>query len=131
MEPELEVVRTRLGGAGILLAVGGIALFVTLLFGAMKSSGAYKQALVAARADPAVAQALGTPVNAGFIVSGSVDVSGTSGDADLSIPVSGPKGKGTVYAKATRSMGEWQFTELVVEIATTGERIDLLAGATP
>lgn len=120
-----------LGVAAILLVVGSITLFVTLLFGTMKSSGAYKQALVAVRADPAVAQALGTPVNAGFIVTGSVNVSGSSGDADLSIPVSGPQGKGTVHAKATKSMGEWQFTELVVEIAATGERIDLLAGTTP
>ena len=117
--------------AAVLLFVGGIALFVTLLFGTMKSSGAYKQALVAVRADPAVAQALGTPIDAGFFVSGSVNVSGSSGDADLSIPVSGPEGKGTVHAKATKSMGEWQFTELVVEITATGERIDLLTGTSP
>ena len=120
-----------LGVIVILLAVGSIALFVTLLFSTMKSSGAYKQALVAARADPAVEQALGAPIDAGFIVSGSVSVSGSSGDADLSIPVSGPKGKGTLHVRATRSMGEWQFTELVLEVAQTGERIDLLAGATP
>ena len=117
--------------AGILLVVGSIALFVTLLFGTMKSSGAYKQALVAVRADPTVTQALGAPINGGFIVSGGVSVRGSSGVADLSIPVSGPKGKGTVYAKATKSMGGWQFTELVVEIKRTGERIDLLAGTKP
>ena len=117
--------------AGILLVVGSIALFVTLLFGTMKSSGAYKQALIAARADPAVAQALGAAIDAGFIVSGSVNVSGSSGDADLSIPLSGPKGKGTLHVRATKSMGEWQFTELVLEVTQTGERIDLLAGVTP
>jgi hypothetical protein len=120
--------------AGVVLIAGAVAfvyLIVSLAFGAMKSSGAYQQALVQTRADSAVVQALGSPIKAGFFVSGSVNVSGSSGDADLSIPISGPNGKATVYAKATKSMGEWQFSELVVEIKQTGERIDLLAGSTP
>ena len=115
----------------MLLFVGGIELFVTLLFGTMKTSGAYKDALTKARADSAVVQALGSPIKEGFFVSGSVNVSGSSGDADLSIPISGPNGKATVYVKATKSMGEWQFQELAVQVKQTGERIDLLAGSVP
>jgi len=34
--------------------------------------------------------------------------------------------KGTIYAVAEKSAGRWTFSHLVVEIKTTGERIDLM-----
>jgi hypothetical protein len=52
-------------------------------------------------------------------------VNGGSGDADLTIPISGPKGKGTIYAVATKSAGEWTYSKLVVKIDRTGDAIDL------
>jgi len=38
----------------------------------------------------------------GFFVLGKTNVSGTSGHADLTIPISGPKGKGTIYLVASK-----------------------------
>ena len=38
---------------------------------------------------------------------------------------SGPKGKGTIYAVATKSAGEWTYSKLEVKIDSTGETIDL------
>ena len=99
---------------------------VMIGFGAMKSSDVYKEALARAKASPAVAEALGTPIKAGYFISGNIKVSGPSGDADLSIPISGPRGKGTIYVEARKSAGEWSFSLLEVKIAGTQERIDLL-----
>jgi hypothetical protein len=91
----------------------------------MKQSDAYKIAVDRAPQNQAVIYALGSPINAGNFVSGSSHVEGLSGDAKLSIPISGPKGKGTLYIEATKSAGLWQFATLVAKIEKTGERINL------
>ncbi len=70
--------------------VGSIALIV---FGAMKSTDVYKEALARARVNSGVIEALGAPITEGFLVSGNTNVNGASGEANLSIPISGPKGK--------------------------------------
>jgi hypothetical protein len=72
-----------------------------------------------------VVNALGFPIKDGFFVSGKTNVSGSSGKADLTIPISGPKGKGTIYFVASKFAGEWTFSKLIVEVGKTGERIDL------
>ena len=71
-------------------------------------------------------EALGSPITEGLLVSGNTNVNGASGDANLYIPISGPKGKGTIYVAASKSLGRWNYTGLIVEIAKTNQRIDLL-----
>jgi Cytochrome oxidase complex assembly protein 1 len=58
-------------------------------------------------------------------------VNGASGESNLAIPISGPKGKGTVYVSAIKSLGQWSYSGLVVEVAQTRERIDLLQRSAP
>jgi hypothetical protein len=117
-----------LGGGCLCLIVFAVAFagFVILVvFGALKQSDVYQTALARAKADQRVTAALGTPVSEGWWLSGSTKVTGRSGEADLSIPISGPKGKGTIYAVATKSAGEWTFSKLAVKIDSSGETIDL------
>jgi hypothetical protein len=102
-----------------------ICSIVVLVFSAMKSTDIYKDALAKAKAEPAVIEALGSPIKDGFFVSGNTNVNGASGESNLAIPISGPKGKGTIYVKAEKSLGRWKYAELVVEIQKTKERIDL------
>jgi hypothetical protein len=109
----------------LLLAAGFVFFIVSIVCGAMKSSDAYKTALAKAKADPRVVNALGSPIKDGFFVSGKANVSGSSGHADLTVPISGPKGKGTIYFVASKFAGEWTFSKLIVEVGETGERIDL------
>jgi hypothetical protein len=104
--------------------VGSILLVATT---AMKSSDAYKEAVAKAQANPEVVEALGTPITTGFFTSGSVNTSGSSGDAKLSIPLSGPKGKATIQVEAKKSAGEWAYSKLVVEVENPQKQIDLLA----
>jgi len=115
------------GCVGLLaIFTGFVVLIVTIVFGMMKSSDVYKDALAAARAEPAVEMALGTPIQAGLFVMGNINISGSSGQADLAIPISGPDDEATIYAVAEKSAGRWTFSTLVVEIKTTGEKIDLM-----
>jgi hypothetical protein len=106
-----------------------VGSIVFIVFSAIKSTDVYKDALARAKADPAVMEALGSPIKEGFLVSGNTNVNGASGEANLSIPVSGPKGDGTLYVAATKSLGRWNYSGLVVEIAKTRQRIDLLHGS--
>ncbi len=108
--------------------VGSIALIV---FSAMKSTDVYKDALARAQAHPSVIEALGSPIKEGFLVSGNANMNGASGEANLSIPISGPSGKATVYVAANKSLGRWNYSGLIVEIAKTHQRIDLLQRPVP
>ena len=110
----------------VVLFVGFIAAVALIAFSAMKSTDVYKDALARAKAHPAVIEALGSPITEGFLVSGNTNVNGASGEANLSIPISGPKGKGTIYVAASKSLGRWNYSGLIMEIARTHQRIDLL-----
>src|SRR5215813_5703821 len=111
-----------------LLFIGSILVIV---FSAMKSTDVYKEALARAKADPAVIEALGSPIKEGFFLSGNTNVNGAAGESNLAIPISGPKGKGTIYVSANKSLGQWNYSGLVVEIGQTHQRIDLLQKPTP
>lgn len=108
--------------------VGSILLIV---FSAMKSTDVYKEALARAKANPAVTEALGSPIKDGFLMSGNTNVNGASGESNLAIPISGPKGSGTIYVSANKSLGRWIYSGLVVEVGQTHERIDLLQKSAP
>ena len=108
-----------------------IGSILVIVFSAMKSTDVYKEALARAKADPAVVQALGSPIKDGFLLSGNTNVNGASGESNLAIPISGPRGKGTIYVSATKSLGRWNYSGLVVELGQTHERIDLLQKSAP
>ena len=104
---------------------------IVIVFSAMKSTDVYKEALARAKTDPAVIEALGSPIRDGVLVSGTSSVNGASGESNLAIPISGPKGKGTIYVSASKSLGRWIYSGLVVEVSGTHDRIDLLQTAAP
>jgi hypothetical protein len=111
----------------VLLLSGFIALIFTLILGVIKSSVPYRGSLEIVQNHPLARQSLGAPIDADFFVTGSISVSGSSGNADIAYTVSGPKGSGTVYVVGEKAAGQWEFTTLVLEIAETGERVDLLS----
>ena len=115
----------------LVLFVAFVASVALIVFSAMKSTDVYKDASARARADSAVTDALGQPIKEGFLVSGNTNVNGAAGEANLSIPISGPKGKGTIYAAANKSLGRWNYSGLIVEIAETHQRINLLQSPVP
>ena len=69
---------------------------------------------------------MGSPIKEGLLVAGNINIRGSSGEADLAIPISGPKGKAILYAVATKSAGKWTFRTLEVAMEASGERIDIL-----
>jgi len=110
---------------GIVFVVGIFALIMS----AMRSSDVAKEAVARAQSNAVVAQRLGAPLSEGWFVGGSINVSPGSGDADLSVPISGPKGKGTVYVTAQKTAGTWAYSLMLATVEGSNDKIDLLAVA--
>lgn len=130
-EEQARARRTRRRLLAVLLGaplacVGFVALIVALVFGLFRSSEVYQQALERARRSPQVTRALGEPVEARFWVTGSLNTSGDSGSADLSIPIAGPRGTGRIAVRALREEGVWSFTRLWVTVDGAEAPIDLI-----
>ena len=114
-------------GCGVLF-VGFIAFIVVILFvvfGAMRKSEPYTAAMARAQSDPRVIAALGSPIKAGLLLSGETHFENNNGDAKLNIPISGPKGSGTLHVTATKTDGKWFYNRMYVKPAK-GEEIDLM-----
>lgn len=113
--------------ACMILFIAGI---VTLIVGAMRGSDVAKEAVARAQSNALVTQRLGNPISEGWFVGGSINVTPASGDANLSVPISGPKGKATVYVTAEKTAGTWAYTVMQAAFEGTGEKVDLLASVT-
>ena len=115
--------------AGVVVA----AIFILPIFGVLggffwfSRSEAAKVAIAAAKSSPALAERLGKPVEAGWLVSGSIGIDKDSGHAELTIPISGPKGSGTIYTEQTKQAGVWHFKVLQFRDAGGSHKLDLLA----
>src|ERR1051325_9753406 len=64
-------------------------VLVSLFSGVMKSNEPYQHALSVASQDARVVRELGAPVKPGWYVTGSINTTPTSGDADLAFPLKG------------------------------------------
>jgi Cytochrome oxidase complex assembly protein 1 len=116
-----------LGCVGVLLCTALLlAGAAALLVRSMYRSEAYTRAVGLVQASPEVREVLGEPIDPGWWVSGSMEVSGPSGSASLSFPVSGPKGEAVVFVEAEKRVGEWRLLQLVVKPQGAADRLDLL-----
>jgi TonB family protein len=106
--------------AGVLL-VGGI-VFVAM--SAIKSSEVYQGALKVVQTHPAAVGRLGEPIKDGWFVKGNVKVDAGGGQANFEVPVSGPKGSGTLSVRAVSPDGTWMYERL--DLAAGGETVSLL-----
>ena len=132
--PGAPAARKKKSGLKIAAIVGAsvIGLIVILIIvaisaarGALRSSEAYSQAMSMLQSNSEAVQVLGEPIEAGKAVNGEVSVSNGSGEAVLSIPVSGPLSKGQLEVEALKAGGQWQITSLML-FPESGEPINLL-----
>lgn len=106
------------------LFVGGVFELATSI---MRSSDAYKTAVQRAEESPLVTEKIGHPIQVGWFTSGNMNVSGDSGNADLSIPISGPRGKGHIEVSAKKEHGKWTYQTLEVDVDGSDIAIPLLS----
>ncbi|HRQ89832.1 MAG TPA: cytochrome c oxidase assembly factor Coa1 family protein [Bacteroidia bacterium] len=87
---------------------------------ALKSNDPYRESIAAVETNPAAVEALGTPVKPGFFLTGNININNGEGSVDFSIPVSGPKGKGTVHVVGSKSAGASAWTYSTWELNIEG-----------
>lgn len=112
-----------------LLIVGLPGGCAGLLFYKLANNDAARLAVQQAQAHPAVVAKLGAPLAIGRFGSGSISVdAGGTGNADLAVPVTGPKGAGRLHVKAKRSGGQWIIEEMFIVPGDGSSRISIVGG---
>jgi hypothetical protein len=106
-------------------------ILVTVIITSFHNSDVYQLVWAKAAENSQVREQIGEPMTAAWFIFGQLNVNGSTGTANLSIPISGPKGKGSIRAVAYKSAGVWRFTYLQVSIDGRPGSIDLLSVQPP
>ncbi|MEM9774926.1 MAG: cytochrome c oxidase assembly factor Coa1 family protein [Chloroflexota bacterium] len=115
-------------GLGCLLPLCCTLLVGTIsgvVFSVIRNSDVASQAIEIIQEDPRVRDQLGEPVNIGWFLTGSIEVSGNSGSANLVIPVSGPRASGSVSVDATLSGDEWRYDSMRFSLDGEEDFVDI------
>jgi hypothetical protein len=107
----------------VVVGICGGSIFFGVM-GLIRNSDVVQGAVARAERDPEVAAALGTPLEVGWLPRGSINTSNGSGRADLTLPVSGPRGSGEMIVEAVSREGVWRYNRLMVTVG--GRWIDVL-----
>lgn len=110
----------------ILLLVLGVGAAVFGLSQIFSESAPYEYALEEATKDPRVIEYLGDDIEPNGIMQGNISLKNEAGSADITIPLKGSKGKGSVTIIGEKYDGEWTYETLYVTIKETNEKINLL-----
>lgn len=129
--PAPELSNKRIGPVVVLLVALSMPALLYFCFGRLRASPAFTSAVNLANASAEAKEALGTPIRGGPAVRGNLQDSSASGYAILAIPVSGPRGKGTLYAVANRLGGRWDLQRAVLRTIGSSKTIDLTPTTQP
>ena len=112
--------------AAIVLLLGlfvfGVLSFV---YSMLRNSESYTVAVQGANQSAQVAAEIGVPVRVGWLMSGNVNYSNSDGDANLSIPISGAKGRGHILVAGKKRAGRWTYETLEVIVDGRSAPIEL------
>jgi Cytochrome oxidase complex assembly protein 1 len=109
------------------LGFGGIFFFASKI---LKSNEPYRDSIAAVQSNPDAIAALGEPIKAGFFPSGNISTTNGEGEVDLSIPVSGPLGEGTVKVVGSKAAGgAWLYETW--QLSINGNPVPVELGKAP
>lgn len=117
-------------GCGCLTLIIGVAAAAIFgLLGLRKlatESDAYKESVAAIEASPAAVAALGSPVEPGYLIQANYNNDNGAETIDLTVPVSGPKGKGSLRVVGAKPGGalKWEYSTWQLDVEG-GESIPL------
>lgn len=100
-------------GGGLAGTYGGVAWYI-------RGMEPYQEAVKMAMESEAVQDALGAPVETGFLVVGTVKMGDDSGTANISVPLSGPQQTGRMVVQATQTDGEWTYEAVIIHVDGAG-----------
>ena len=92
------------------------ALFLFLRDSGFKTAAA-DPAIYKSQTSPAMVALIGTPMQPGWPIRGTLVTHKGFGHADLRIPLAGPRGQGTLVEWAQQRQAKWQLCSLVFHAA--------------
>lgn len=117
-------------GIALVFAVGGLAVgaFLFVRFSqTVKAPMALATSL--AQTSPDVRAALGEPLTFGRFPQAKVRPAKSLLNAHIAIPVSGPRGKGTLVEWAQQDAGQWKLCSLVLHTDSDNSILVLVSGS--
>ncbi len=112
------------------LAASFVFLFVLIFSVVMyfiRNSDGVEAAVKLAKENAALVEMLGEPIEIGWLVNGSIQGAGVGAKVEVNIPLTGPKGAGTLMAQGYRETEQkWRFTMLRFAPENADEAMDLL-----
>jgi hypothetical protein len=112
--------------------IGGVYAAAVLLTAIMYFVAGHSEGCAAAvqraQASTVAVERLGSPIRKGWLVTGKTEHINNVETVDMSIPLSGPKGSGKLYAVGTKADGHWSYETLQLAMEGEAGRLDLLAG---
>ena len=115
---------------GCLSLIALVVIFVVAVFftvtSMMKESTPYMESYETATTNSYVIENLGEPIEQSGLLQGNISITNNTGEANISIPLEGSKGTGTIYVIANKYNGTWSYTKMSVYLDSTKETIDLL-----
>lgn len=110
-------------GVVVVLGASVMAFIVFVVMASIKSTEAYAEAKQAALNSPQLKQAIGEPIEEGFMLMGSVSNTNGNKAIDFAMPVSGPNGTASVVVKGTKPAGAaaWEYSVFEAQLADKDE----------
>lgn len=117
-----------LAGLGVLsfALVSAAGVFFAISYG-MKQSDIYQLAYTELSKDATARRILGTPIETGM-VQGHIQTDSSSGSAEISFSVRGPKAEGKVFTEGHKEMGRWRLDRMELEVEGAPRRVPLIEG---
>lgn len=110
---------------GGFIALGGAGYFTVKIQNHFRETEYYKKSLVLLRNYAPIENSIGRPIQGSSINLGDFDNNVVDGlNAKIAIPVTGPKGNGTLYCFASRPTlkDSWQINQLDIETQKNNQR---------
>ncbi|WP_430411431.1 cytochrome c oxidase assembly factor Coa1 family protein [Kordia sp.] len=102
-----------------------VAMFFTVT-SMLKESTPYVDAFEAATNNSYVIEQLGEPIEQSALIQGQISISNSASDADISIPLKGPKGEAMLHVIGTKNNSEWSYSKMKVYFTTSKDSLNLL-----
>ena len=103
-----------------------MAVMFYFVFGAMKKSDFFVEAVKRTENSSEIKAAFGTPTDKGRIIQGSLNYVNGSGSANFNIPFKGPRGEAALLAVGEKAVGGPRNYKQLEVVLLNGSRINLL-----
>lgn len=115
---------------GCLTLIALFVVFIVTIFftvtSMLKESTPYVEAFDKVTHHSYVIEQLGEPIEQSALIEGQISLKNNTGDADIRVPLKGPKGEGMLHVIGTKTNEVWTYSKMEVKFTKSNEVLNLL-----